>query len=455
MPDRRPRIHWVSPLPPAETDIAHYTRRILPELAERADVTLWTDATTWDRELESFCQVRSMDPEKIRPRQMRSFDGSGDRSGNRSGDRPGTVFINMGNSWAFHAGLLALAHRIPSVVVLHDLAIQEMCLDSVHNSLLDRQRYLEAMYRWYGEAGWRAAQDALKGRLPVTKLGQTYPGFEVAVDNAVAVLTHTAAASDAVAARGYIPAYQLDLPFRARHEARPVRAEAGPLRFVQFGHIGPNRRLEQVLEALAGMGPGFDFVFDIVGKVWNRELIETRCQKLGLSGKVHLHGYVPEPDLDALIAQAHLVFNLRHPTMGEASGSQLRIWDAAAASVVTDHGWYQTLPKGTVIHIPLEGETDALQKLFMRLKEDRSFGQELGLAGRQRLVERHNPALYADGIVEVANAFETDARDALFANSARRLLSESPDTSDTSGTSDASEAPRLSALIHDRLAQLF
>ena len=438
MPEYRPRIHWVSPLPPAETDIAHYTSRILPDLAERADVTLWTDATTWDNELESFCQVRTMDPEKFLPRQMRSFDDSGDRSG--------TVFINVGNSWVFHAGLLTLARRMPSVVVLHDLAIQEMCLDSVHNSRLDRQSYLEAMYRWYGEAGWSAAQDALKGRLPATKLSQEYPGFEIAMDNAVAILTHTSAASDAVAARGYIPAYQLDLPFRARHEARPARAEVGPLRFLQFGHIGPNRRLEQVLEALAGMGAEFDFLFDIVGKVWNHELIETRCQELGLSNKVHIHGYVSELELDDLIAQAHLVFNLRHPTMGEASGSQLRIWDAAAASVVTDHGWYQTLPKDTVIQIPLEGETDALQKLFMRLQEDRSFGQELGFAGRQRLVERHNPALYADGIVEVAYAFEIDARDALFANSARRLLSESPDTSDTL---------RLSALIHNRLAKFF
>ncbi|MTJ06087.1 MAG: glycosyltransferase family 4 protein [Sediminimonas qiaohouensis] len=443
MPDHRPRIHWVSPLPPAETDIAHYTRRILPELAERAEVTLWTDATTWDRELEQFCRVRSMTPGKMLPKQMRSFDGPGDRSGNRSGDRPGTMFINMGNSWVFHAGLLTLARRMPSVVVLHDLAIQEMCLDAIHNSLLGRQTYFEAMYRWYGEAGRRAAQEALKGRLPATELSQTYPGFEIAMDNAVAVLTHTAAASEAVSARGYVPTYQLDLPFRARDTARHARRMTGPLRFVQFGHIGPNRRLEQVLEALAGMGPGFDFIFDIVGKVWNQELIKARCQELGLSEKVHLHGYVSEPELDALIGQAHLVFNLRHPTMGEASGSQLRIWNAAAASVVSDQGWYHHLPKDTVFHIPVEGEISALQQLFVRLQEDRSFGWSLGLAGRQRLMEHHAPAHYADGIVDVASDFENDARDALFANSARRLLSEGPDT------------PRLSGLIQNRLAQLF
>ncbi|MFO7817390.1 MAG: hypothetical protein R6V39_06905, partial [Desulfovibrionales bacterium] len=130
-----------------------------------------------------------MTPDKVLPRQMRSFRGSD--------DRPGTVFINMGNSWVFHAGLLALAQRVPSVVILHDLAIQEMCLDAVHNGLLAPQTYLEAMYRWYGEAGYTAAKEALKGRLAARELIQTYPGFEIALDKAAAVLTHTSVASDA------------------------------------------------------------------------------------------------------------------------------------------------------------------------------------------------------------------------------------------------------------------
>src|SRR6056297_4120661 len=124
----RPRIHWVSPLPPAETDIAHYTRRILPELAERADLTLWTDAESWDAGLDAICPVRHLNPQRIVPGQMRP-------NGAR-GDRPGTVFINIGNAWCFHAGLLALARRMPSVIVLHDLAVQEMVCDAVRNVLL-------------------------------------------------------------------------------------------------------------------------------------------------------------------------------------------------------------------------------------------------------------------------------------------------------------------------------
>ena len=431
MPETRPIIHWVSPLPPAETDIAHYTRRILPALSERAELTLWTDSNTWDRELERFCSVKQLNPREILPRAM--------KAGGLCKNQPGILFIHIGNSWVFHAGLLMLARRMPSIIVLHDLAIQEMLLDAVHHKFLYKETYLSAMHRWYGDEGHAAAERTLKGAMSASQLGQQYPGFEIAMEHATAVLTHTSAASRAVADRGFIPAYQLNLPFQTSGGGRINRTTTGPLRLVQFGHIGANRRLEQVLDALAAMGPDFDFIFDVVGKVWNPALIRQKCADLGIAAKVKLHGYVSEPALDLLIAQAHLVFNLRHPTMGEASGSQLRIWNAAAASVVTDQGWYAELPRDTVFHIPLQDEGPALQNLLSRIDKDRSLGQTIGQAGYQHVVAHHSPAQYADGIVEVAKKFEQDTRDVLFADSARRLLLRSPDI----------------ALKRHRLAQLF
>lgn len=417
----RPRIHWVSPLPHAETDIAHYTRRFLPELTDRANVTLWTEKKTWDKGLEQFCPVRHLNPRSILPNEICAFDNFG--------EEPGALFINIGNSWVFHANLLTLIQRMPSVIVLHDLAIQEMFLDAIHNNLWSCETYLTSMYRWYGEDGQMAAQNALEGVIPGSELAQKFPGFELIMEHAAAVLTHTPAAFEAVAARNFIPAYNLELPFPATQNANSTRSMTGPLRLVQFGYIGPNRRLEQILEALAGMGDDFDFVFDIAGKIWNPDVIQKRCEALGLTDRVHVHGFLPEPDLDALIGQAHLVFNLRHPTMGEASGSQLRIWNAATAAVVTDQGWYHHLPKDCVFHISLEEEKADLQDLLKRLSEDRRLGQSIGLNGYNHFCKYHGPASYADGIVEIANTFEKDTRDALFASSARRLLTRGHDGS--------------------------
>jgi hypothetical protein len=118
----------------------------------------------------------------------------------------------------------------------------------------------------------------------------------------------------------------------------------------------------------------------------------------------------------------------------------LRIWNAAAASVVTDQGWYAELPRDTVFHVPLDDEILALRDLMERIDKDRSLGQSIGQAGHRHLIAHHNPEQYADGIVEVANSSERDARDTLFANSAKRFLSQSPD---------------IAHLKRARLAQLF
>jgi glycosyltransferase involved in cell wall biosynthesis len=413
----KPRIHWVSPLPPAETDIAHYSARILPELAERSDLVLWTDAPGWDASLEDICPVRQLDPGHQSPGDFAQVG-----SGSEGND---TVFIHIGNSWVFHSGLLRLARQIPSVIVLHDLAIQELCFDTIRNRLWSEGAYREDMQRWYGETGLDLAERLLAETISPRDVSTSAPGFEVTLDRAVSVVTHTPGALAAVADRKVLPCYQLDLPFRATSGSEAQRATEGPLRLVQFGYIGPNRRLDQVLDTLSGLKDEIPFRFDIMGKVWNPSYIQERIDGLDLSGHVEIHGFVDEAELDATLAQAHLVFNLRHPTMGEASGSQLRIWDASAASVVTDQGWYESLPDETVFKIPVEGEADALRALLRRLAADREYGRQVGEAGRARLVARHGPARYADGIVHVARQFGPDARLALLARRGRRLLQDS------------------------------
>ncbi|WP_292288780.1 glycosyltransferase [Marivita sp.] len=410
----KPKVHWVSPLPEAETDIAHYTARILPELAAACDLTLWTDARDWDRSLEAHCPVRYLDPDRVLPHDFA-------RAGRGSG--PDAVFVHIGNSWVFHSGLLRLVRRIPSIVVLHDLAIQELCFDAMHNRRLSRATYEAEMSRWHGPAGLAAARAVFDGQMRPIELAHSHPGFELTLDRAVSVLAHTPAAFQAVQATGIAPAYHLDLPFRPSDRAAPAaRATTGPLRFVQFGYIGPNRRLEQVLEALSPLRHEIDFRFDIMGNVWDPSHVQARLDALGLADRVRIHGFVPEPELDARLAEAHLVFNLRYPTMGEASGSQLRIWNASAAAVVTDLGWYGSLPEGTAFKIPLEQERDAVQDLVRRLDRDRMTGQSIGAAGRTRLETHHTPTLYAQGIAEVAARFSKDATASLRARRARDLL---------------------------------
>ena len=403
-PTEKLRVHWVSPLPPAQTDIAHYTRRILPELAAATDLVLWTDAPQWDRELHGFAPVRQLDPDRVTPRDFALAGRDG-----KPGQGPEVVMVNIGNAWPFHAGFLRMLQRIPSIVVLHDMAIQEMCHDAMDRDLLDRDVYEAGMGRWHGQAGLDAVHATWKGEMTPGDLAHRFAGFELALTRAVSVLTHTPVARDAVAATETMPCYLLDLPFRPSETPPEVIRPGGPLRLVQFGYTGPNRRLQNVLEALAPLKGEIDFHLDIMGKLWDPGYIAARAAELGLSRHVSLHGFVEEAALDAALARAHLVFNLRNPTMGEASGSQMRIWNAAAPSVVTDLGWYADLPDETVFKVDAAEETAGLQALLRRLAADPAAGRARGAAGRARLESHHSPARYAEGVARVAGHFMADA----------------------------------------------
>jgi glycosyltransferase involved in cell wall biosynthesis len=419
MSDRsKPRVHWVSPLPPAETDIAHYTQRILPDLSARTDLILWTDAERWDRNLEQYCEVRRLDPDTITPKDFASAGTI------RNAADP--IFIHIGNSWVFHSGLLRLARRIPSIIVLHDLAIQELCYEAILNELFDKEAYLQDMELWHDDRGRDLATQLFDGKVRALDVASLAPGFELTLKNAIAVLAHTPAAFEAVRSKATTPAYLLDLPFQPHKRApSPRRHTTGPLKFVQFGYIGPNRRLEQVLEALAPLRDEIPFEFDIMGNVWDPTHINDRIHALGLEECVKIRGFVEERQLDAALASAHLVFNLRYPTMGEASGSQLRIWNASAAAVVSDLGWYGSLPTETVFKISLDDERNDLQALVRRLAENREISHAIGAAGRTHLEQYHTPARYAEAIAYVASNFSKDARQALLGQAAHNALQHS------------------------------
>ena len=387
-------IHWISPLPPAETDIAHYTARILPALSANAEVILWTNALEWDLTLERFCTVKRFDPDTILPR---------DFTAARRGAGPEILFAHIGNSWVYHAGLLRLVQRIPSIVVLHDLAIQELMIEAVEYDEWEAQAYLAGMQKWYGAEGAEIGQACLDKTQKGAAISSQMPGFELVLKKARAVLTHTDMARDAVQARlPQLPCFLLPLPFEIGPQPPLTRASSGPLRLLQFGWIGPNRRLEQVLEALAQMPADFDYRLDVMGKIWNPDLIRTKLAQLGLGERVRLHGFVPEPVLEDALRQAHLVLNLRHPSMGEASGSQLRIWNAGAAAAVTREGWYAGLPEGVAYFVDLEDEMTQLHELFMQLAADHSLVKDIGTAGRAYFEAHHAPETYAQEIVKLA-----------------------------------------------------
>ena len=356
------RLNWFSPLPPAKTDVAGFTARIAPALAAKFDVTFWTDAASWDHDLERFGKIR-----RYRSPRTVCFDP------------PDSNVFNLGNDPQFHKQIYHLCRRWPGIIVLHDLD-----LGGLLRSVSRQDRQLR-----------RALRQLSKDR-------HLRPDLKLALENAQGVIVHTQQAYKALRSDNTCPVIFQPLPFPAGEvkQARPARDHL-PTRLIMFGFFGANRRLESVLRALGTYPDKNQFRLDIFGEIKKRRELERAIGKFSLRDLVKVHGFISEKELDEALAQADLAINLRYPTMGEASGSQLRIWKQMVPSLVTRIGWYADLPPGTVGYVDPQNETIDLHAHFDGLGQNPEKYRQMGERGRATLVAEHNPANYVQAIAEL------------------------------------------------------
>jgi glycosyltransferase involved in cell wall biosynthesis len=388
------KINWFSPLPPARTSIADdYLAGILPSLTKHSELTLWTDQSDWDRSMEKFGRVRSYDPRRISWPELNQGE---------------VTFYNIGNNHLFHSSIWQVSREHPGMVILHDLRVHNFFDSLYRGQRRDVAGYLAQMKRYYGDEGLRDAKAFVSssGEINIDFMTQNYPLTQAALENCLAVVVHTQEALARVGALRQWPVIQASLPRTLPPHPDEVvpRAVAPPYRLIMFGYMGRNRRLDAVLDALGTLPERDSFYLDILGEITDGRSLRSRIGKLGLGRVVQLHGYTPETELNKMLQASHLAINLRYPTMGEASGSQLRIWYHALPSLVTDVGWYSSLSRDTVAHVRPEHEVPDIQSHLRNFLRNPEQFAKMGQSGLRTLREEHDPEKYVKAILEFASS---------------------------------------------------
>lgn len=377
------KIAWFSPLPPAYTGIGYYTVAVASALAGLAELTLWTDQAVVGPEIERIAPVQ------------RFTTGQVDHAALNSAD---AVFYNIGNNADYHRGIFDVARTTPGIMVLHDTRLQHFLARYSETEGDGRAFYLDAIRRSYGAAAEREALAFIAGEIGIDALVERYPMTEAVADPGLCVIVHNEAERRDLARRVRGPVFSLPLAFGIGPALEPVPAD-GTLRLVVFGFIGGNRRLPSILEALAGLRDEA-ITLDIYGEVEPALELDALIARHGLHGTVRRHGFID--DLSPVLRVADLAINLRWPSMGEASDSQLRIWDAGLASVVTRTGWYASLPEDTVFFVEPEDDVAGLRAHLRDACRDLTPFRRAGQRGRALLEQAHRPEAYAAAVVEIA-----------------------------------------------------
>lgn len=310
------------------------------------------------------------------------------------------------------AALEALALR-PGVVVMHDIVLHHAWYDACMRA--DHFEDYLASVRKYG--GAELAQQALPARhhsAVVHRLARSLPLFEPFLHNALGVVVHSQMAFDAVNAHGLWPVRQLGLPAPMPKETVPLLAHrrrqvaelksGATLRVLVFGYLGPNRCLNQIIDAMAILVSQSKAVrLDIYGRVAEVDALQQNIERAKLASHVAVHGFVSESELESAMRAAHLACNLRAPSMGEASASQLRLYAAALPALVVRTGWYSEQPEDAVLHLDPARITGDLVASIMRLLDAPEQLLAMATKGLSHLLLSHDPATYAQQLVAFAN----------------------------------------------------
>ncbi len=141
-------LNWFSPLPPSPSAVARRTAELLPALARRARVILWTPLPGWSDELERDAEVRRYDPGAMPWTEINAADM--------------TVF-HFSNQLEDDISAWRVNQQHPGLVVLHAENFQAFFAGQLRNGSMASEAYLQLMDFHYPIGGREAAEAALRG----------------------------------------------------------------------------------------------------------------------------------------------------------------------------------------------------------------------------------------------------------------------------------------------------
>jgi glycosyltransferase involved in cell wall biosynthesis len=364
---KRMKIALFSPLNPIKTGISDYTEEMLFEMKKHVDIDLVINQGYEPQNEKIRAQF------KILTYDSQSFDASGYDE----------ILYHMGNNYQAHGYIYDALKKFPGIVVLHDFVLQGFYAEK-YDSDRDFDAYLRIQKKYYREKGEEIAENLIRRtEFPIWERAAAfdYPLNEEVLESAKAVIVHSDFVKDQIRERTQRPVRKIN---HHGHEIksfdrRQLRAkmDLGPqdILITSTGFINKNKRLGIILSALEEMGhPRVSYAIaggDRGGLL--RNYLEEK--KL----RVIVKGYLPLEELEALICASDICINLRYPTMGESSGTLLRMMGYGKPVLVTNFGSYSEFPDYSVLKIdPDIDEKEAIKRFIFALIEDDDFRHSLG-----------------------------------------------------------------------------
>jgi glycosyltransferase involved in cell wall biosynthesis len=437
-PVRKPRLAYVSPLPPERSGISDYSAELLPELARHYHIDVIVAqpeiSNAW---INANCQVRSVDWFQ---RNHRVYD---------------RVLYHFGNS-SFHQHMFELIKRIPGAIVLHDFFLSGIVAHLEFHSIVPGFW----VHELYTAHGYKAVQDRFKVEQKA-EVVWAYPCNLSVLRDAVGVIVHSQH-SRRLAQEWYgdndqsawryiphlrVPDYGTPSDKRAAREA--LELHAYDFIVCSFGLLGPSKLNDRLLTAWLDSPMAADpkCVLIFVGQNDDGEYGDRLSKQIKNhvnSQRIKITGWTDTETFKSYLAAADVGVQLRTFSRGETSGTVLDCMNHGLATIVNANGSMADLPAECVVRLPDEFEIAELKKSLIELWRNPAQRERLSLKAKAEVRTSHSPGYCADkyalaieqfyatnvssvaGVIEALGEFEAQPQSAedraLLANSIDRSL---------------------------------
>lgn len=330
------RIAMFAPVRPQRSGIASYTAALLPWMARRHRVDLFTDET--------------IEPDHA-PRGSAHVFSAHDIVWRHARDPYDLIVYQLGNS-PVHDYMWPYLVRYAGLVVVHDGNLQA-ARGHYFLSRGDIEGY-RAEFAYEDPRHAAAAELVIAGVSGTLRL--QWPMLRSAVTTARTVAVHNPWL--AAQLRGRYPDAHIEairpgiddpLPEDAEAARAAIHARHGlpsdAVVFGAFGWVTREKRVPQILRAMAGLAdkePNAHLL--LVGSTVDHYDVHADLQEAGLEDRVTVAGYVDDADMARYLCATDVCLCLRWPTMRETSATWLRALAAGRATVITDLAHNQDVP---------------------------------------------------------------------------------------------------------------
>ena len=449
----RPKLAYISPLPPERTGISDYSAELLPELARHYDIeVIVSQPEVLDPWVSACLPIRSVE----------YFE--------KNVDLYDRILYHIGNS-PFHKHMLNLLDRFPGVVVLHDFYLGNII---AHQELGGQSPGI-----WTGELyeshGYKAVWERFHMQ-DAAKLILKYPCNFSVIQRALGVIVHSAY-SVGMAREWYeqgndwavIPHLRAS-PKSVDRMATRRRLGIGEDCFLvcSFGILDPVKKNHNLLTAWLSSSLARDprcqliFVGENHDGDYGKQLLKTICDS-DLQQRIRITGWANAETFKDYLGAADIAVQLRTLSRGETSGTVLDCMSFGLPTIVNANGSMAELPKDAVYMLPDDFRNEELIEALEILWQDSGRREALGAQALQVIMTSHLPRACAQQYMKAIEKFyagaQTDKRALIDALARLEDLPADVGTIATLATSIAQSLPlkhpaRLILIDVSALAQL-